>query len=180
MKRFFSIALVAIFLLNVMGYYGVFLGMQYQNDIAMRKVLDNHRYSESQTITVKVPISIPYMSDNADFERVDGMFEYQGEFYRLVKQKYAKDTLTIVCVKDFENKRIHQALSNYVKTFNEKAPVHNQGSKITVNFIKDYISQYFSIKSISSGWESDTLARSFCNELIPSYITSILHPPEHS
>ena len=161
-----------------MGYYGVFLGMQYRNDAAMIKILDGNRYDESQTITIKIPISIPYMNDNTEFERVDGKFEHQGGFYRLVKQKYAKDTLTVVCVKDSENKRINQALSNYVKTFTDKASDQNHNSKVTITFIKDYLPQTFSLKSVSSGWIADVIKESFYSNLVPSFVASVLHPPE--
>jgi hypothetical protein len=161
-----------------MGYYGVFLGMQYHNDVTMTRILDANQYDEAQTITVKVPMSLPYMTDDSDFERVDGKFEHEGEVYRLVKQKYVKDTLTVVCVKDFENKRIRQALSNYVKTFTDQANNANEHSKVSVNFIKDYLPQTFSLKSISSGWETNVIKDSFYRNLIPAYISSVIHPPE--
>lgn len=163
-----------------MGYYGVFLGLQYRNDTAMTKMLDADQYNASQTVTIKLPVSIPYMNDNTDFERVDGKFEHQGEHYRLVKQKYANDTLTVVCVKDVENKRIDQALSNYVETFSDKAAHQNETSKVTVNFIKDYLPQVFSLKSISSGWEIDVAQYGFYIHLIPSFIVSVVHPPERA
>jgi hypothetical protein len=163
-----------------MGYHGIFLGMQYRNDNAMRKILDANKYDESQTVTLKIPISIPYMTDNLTFERVDGKFEHQGEHYRLVTQKYAKDTLTVVCVRDIENKKISQALSNYVKTFSDKASDQNQNSKITFNFIKDYLPQVFSLKSISPGWEVDVIAYGFYTNLIPSFEASVVHPPERA
>lgn len=161
-----------------MGYYGVFLGMQYRNDAAMLKSLDADQYEESQTIRFRIPISLPYVNDNSGFQRVDGKFEHEGEYYRLVKQKYAKDTLTVVCVKDFENKRINQALSNYVKTFTDKATDQNHNSKATVSFIKDYLPQTLSLKSLSPGWEVNVIKDGYYNNLIASFSASIIHPPE--
>lgn len=161
-----------------MGYYGVFLGMQYRNDAEMIKALDASQYDESQTITIKIPISIPYMTDNTNFERVNGKFEYQGEHYRLVKQKYAKDTLTVVCLKDHETKRINQALSEYLKTFTDKPPVQGQNSNVTLNFIKDYLQQTFSLSTTAIGWEADVIQYGYCIHLIPSFTASLIHPPE--
>ena len=34
------------------------------------------------------------------YERVNGEFEHNGEFFKLVKQKLENDTLNIVCIKD--------------------------------------------------------------------------------
>lgn len=163
-----------------MGYYGVFLGIQYRNDIAMTNVLDADQYDDDQTFTIKIPVSVPYMTNNEDFVRVDGKFEHNGEHYRLVKQKYANDTLVVVCVKDLETKRISEALSNYVKNFSDKAADQNQHSTISVNFIKDYLPQTFSIRTLSPGWEADVVQYGFCIDLIPSFEVSVIHPPERA
>ena len=178
MKKVVSLSLIFVLLLNVLGYYGVFVGLEYRNDIAMTRSFDRGAYEESNTVTISLPLSIPYMTDNTEFERVDGIFEHEGEFYRLVKQKYSNDTLTVVCVKDVENKRIHEALSQYVKTFTDKASDQQQSGKLSISFIKDYYFTPFSIKSISYGWQSDVVINSYCRNLIPSFVASIVHPPE--
>lgn len=164
----------------MLGYYGVFLGIQYHNEVSLTTRLDLNQYEQSQTVTLKVPISVPYMTDQADFERVDGLFEHNGEFYRLVKQKYAKDTLTIICFKDTKNKQIHNALTDYVKTFTDQSSDHNQNSKITITFIKDYITQSFSLANESTGWQSDVFLNSASSNFIASFTASVLHPPERA
>ena len=167
-------------MLNALGYYGVFVGLHYQNDLAMMKALDADTYDASQTITIQFPVSIPYMPDQADFKRVNGKFEHQGEFYRLIKQKYAHDTLTVVCVKDTEHKKIDNALADYVKTFTDKAADGKSTSKITFNFIKDYIPTTFAIGSTTSGWTTNVIHNSACGTLTSSFFASIVHPPERA
>src|SRR5215216_1584460 len=105
MKKLLSIALLSLFLLNVIGYYAVFLGLQYRNGVAIKTSLDSDGYDESKLQVVKIPLTIPYMNDDDDFERVDGKFEHEGSVYRLVKQKYAKDTLSVVFLNDTEHMR---------------------------------------------------------------------------
>jgi hypothetical protein len=180
LRKLFSIAFVAILLLNVMGYYGVFLGMQYQNDRAMLKVLDADQYDDSQTLTLKIPVSIPYLADNEDFERVDGKFEHQGSHYRLIKQKYSNDTLTIICVRDQKIERMNQALSTYVKTFRENSADQTQRSKISVSFIKDFIPETFCLLTLTSGWEIDMINYGFDQHLTPTFTASVIHPPERA
>lgn len=162
-----------------MGYYGVFLGMQYHNDIAMVKILDNDQYNDSQAITIKIPVSIPYMPDQTDFKRKDGKFQYEGEHYRFVKQKYAKDTLTIICIRDYKHERIDQALSNYVQTFSDNGADHTR-SKITLSFIKDFLPHTFSLLTLTSGWQSDVIKNGFSNQLTPTFTSSVIHPPERA
>jgi hypothetical protein len=178
LKRAVSIGLILILLLNVLGYYGIFLGLKYRNSLSMTKVLDANSYDESQAITIKIPVSIPYMSDQNDFKRVDGNIEHQGDVYRLVKQKYSHDTLTVVCVRDNEGKRLNKALNTYVKTFADKEHDRNSNTKHTLDFIKDYLTQPFSMRSASAGWETDVAYNSFDPILIQSFSSSVTQPPE--
>jgi hypothetical protein len=163
-----------------MGYYGVFLGLQYQNDVAMTRQLDSDQYDESQAVTFRIPLSVAYVGDDQDFKRVTGKFEHNGEFFRLVKQKYANDTLTIVCVRDAKDKRIQQELSKYVKTFSDTPAEQGQNSKLSVSFIKDYIAGNFSIQAITVGWQMDVINNSVDANFIPTFTASILHPPERA
>lgn len=163
-----------------MGYYAIFLGLRIQHNIAMTKTLDADQYDESNTISFEIPLSLPYMADQPDFERVDGLFEHKGEFFRMVKQRYAKDTLTIICIRDTHNQKIEQALSDYVKTFADNPVDQDAPSKLSVSFIKEYISGTFAIGNICTGWETDLLEASCNDTLIASFVASINHPPEHS
>jgi hypothetical protein len=146
----------------------------------MTQKLDDDDYDKSETITVKIPITIPYATDSRDFERVDGTFEYQGEFYRLVKQRLISDTLHIVCVKDHQGKRINQAIESFVKTFTDK-PVNDQQNVQTFSdFIKDYLTTSISITSLSFGWQLEVAKVTSLAVFLPTYNSSIIHPPERA
>jgi len=180
LRKLFSILFAILLLLNVMGYYGVFLGLQYKNDKEMIQKFDAENYSESEIVTIKIPISIPYAMDSKNFERVDGKFEHNGEFYRLVKQKLSQDTLYVACVKDYENKRIDDAMTSFVKTFTDKPVDSQSSSKIVITFIKDYIPQSFTVQHLALGWETDVVKESSCSFLKSSFNASIIHPPERA
>jgi hypothetical protein len=166
--------------MNTLGYYGVFLGLQYQNSVAMTRQLDADVYDESQAVTIQIPLTVPYMYNDADFKRAEGLFQYQGEFYRLIKQKYADDTLTVIAIRDSETKRINQAMSDYVMTFTDSGEDNQDAAKLTVSFIKDYISQSIEIVSISIGWQKDVSTDNYASTLIPTFTASVIHPPERA
>lgn len=142
--------------------------------------LDAEDYAASETVTIKIPITIPYATDSRAFQRVDGTFQHNGEFYRLVKQRLSEDTLYVVCIRDHENKRIDEAMSTFVKTFTDKPVDQHSSSKIVVSFIKDYIQQSFSLQHLSTGWTLDVVKANSCSVLESTFHTSILHPPERS
>lgn len=93
--------------------------------------LEANQYSEGETIVLTIPLSMPYPTYQNGFERVDGEFEYQGEHYKLVKQKLENDTLFIVCIKDQESKKIFTALADFSKLANNLPA----GSKQALNYL---------------------------------------------
>jgi hypothetical protein len=151
-KRSVAILLVFLLLFNALGFYGLLEGWRYKNSQELVRRLDNRQYSPGETIIIKVPFHLPYQLDNDDYQRVDGEIAYQGDYYRLVKQKFENDTLYIVCIQDHESKRINQALADYVKTFTDK-PVDAKHSKQTgVTFIKDFLPSVLAISHVSNGY----------------------------
>lgn len=180
MRRTFAIVFLTLLLLNILGYYGLFLGLLYQNDRVMTQKLDDEQYDDAETITVKVPITIPYGTDSPGFERVDGIFEHEGEFYRLVKQKLQRDTLHIVCVKDQQSKRINQALTDYVQTFTDKPSTEKQNAPTVNDFIKDYICTSVSITNLTYGWQQEVEQTTSAIAFHPTFSSSIIHPPERA
>lgn len=159
------------------GYYGFFLGLQYQNERTIARALDAGVLAEFQEITIKIPMSVPYMPDQSGFERVSGKFEHEGELFRLVKQKYAKDTLTVVCIKDVEHKKIDQSLAEYASAFSDISSTE-KSLKAPISFSKEYLPLVISIRSVAPGWVTTVGYRSINQDLISLSLASISQPPE--
>lgn len=174
MKKAVSICLVVLLLLNVLGYYGLFMGLKYNNTLSVTSRIDAQDYDESETVTLKIPLSVPYYGDT-DFERVDGEIEHGGQFYRLVKQKLQKDTLHIVCIRDTRAKHIHEALTDYVSTFADQS-AERSSTKTIQSFIKDYCPSTFSLLGEASGW-SEELSDKVLRVSLPEMSQSFPAPP---
>lgn len=139
--------------------------------------LDNKQYSDHETVTLKVPMAIPYHTDANQFERVDGEIEYKGEYYRLVKQKLEKDTLYIVCIKDQDSKRINQALADYVKTFTDKPSNAKQSAKHLTSLIKEFLPSSVVLTNVSAGWNSTSSSSITIDDLFHSVSLAVFIPP---
>ena len=146
MKRVLATGLIIVFLFNVIGYYGIYVAMLRQAHITMNQQIDNEEYQADQTVTIKIPLTLPYPVQQDSFERVQGDFEHHGEFYKLVKQKYLNDTLYVVCIKNIEEKKAFKVFSDLVKlsTDQSSAPT-NQNLKTLASIIKDYSPVAFEI-----------------------------------
>lgn len=107
--------LLMIFLFNVGGYYIVFWGLRFHADQELSVRLDANLYDPEETIELKIPVTLPYPIQSQDFQRVNGQFEHQGQFYKLVKHKLENDTLYVVCIRDVQTRELVNTMDNYVK-----------------------------------------------------------------
>jgi len=174
MKKAISISLVVLLLLNVLGYYGLFIGLKYKNTLRVTSRIEAEDYLESETVTIAIPLSIPYYGDT-EYERVDGEIQHEGQFYRLVKQKLQKDTLYVVCIRDTRAERIHEALTDYVRTFADQTSDHSN-TKIIQSRIKDYCPSSFSLVADAAGWIKE-LSRNDFNPSLSETFPSFPSPP---
>jgi len=144
----------------------------------MNEQIDNDQYSANQTITIKIPLSLPYAAQQDSYERAHGDFEHHGEFYKLVKKKYSDDTLYVVCLKNPEEKKAFNVLSNFVKLSTDQSSTPNhQNSKTIASVIKDYnpvVRQF-----LFGQREAIELAKpiSFLNVTILSTDSLVISPP---
>ncbi len=174
-KRFCALLMMLLFLLNVVGYYGLLVGLQIKNSQQLQSQFDSDEYERQHEVTIKVPITIPYGTDK-EYSRVDGEFEYQGEVYRMVKQKFQSDTLYIVCIKDAASKDIKQALAEYVKSFTDKPASEKSQSKTLQNLIKDYLATSTLLQNGTMGW-SNVVSHGEKIIAYPSWTTYATSPP---
>lgn len=178
LKKLIAIFLVFLLLFNALGFYGLFVGLQYKTGLDLVQRLDKQEYLEEETVTLKVPMALPYHIDTEVYDRVDGEIEHNGEFYRLVKQKLEKDTLYIVCIKDHDSKRIKQALTDYVKTFTDKPMDAKQSGKFFTGFIKDFLRSSMEITLASSGWNYTVATTSLFDSFNSRSIAVFSPPPQ--
>jgi len=159
-----SIALIAILLFNTLGFYGLFMGVRMQSVQNLVQRLDQNSYADAETITLKIPMSLPYSYGNERYERVNGEIEFQGEFLRLVKQRISNDTLFIVCVKDVESKKITEALNDFVKTFSDDDGSTKNTGKVFQSIIKDYVPVSLTLET-SNRWNNEQPVQAYAETL---------------
>lgn len=143
MKRSLSILLLLIFLFNVGGYYIVYWGLRYETDRQLTRRLDGNFHNPDEEIELKIPVALPYPIQSQDFQRVEGRFEHNGEFFNLIKHKLKDDTLYIVCIRDHETKRIVTAINDYVQLVQGLPETSSsQGTwQLLSKLVKDFCSQ---------------------------------------
>lgn len=92
-------------------------------------------------------MSLPYGELHADqsFEKMNGDFEYNGEHYKFIKQKFQRDTLYVVCIKNEAKKKIDSAIENYTNASND----HPSQSKQTLNLLSKLFKDFRPSETLS-------------------------------
>jgi hypothetical protein len=147
LKKLFAILLLAVFVFQMVGYYFVYLGLRFQANTEMAQRLDSESYTADETILIKIPFTLPYWTDSKDFERVNGEFVHNGEFYKLVKQELKNDTLYVVCIHDFKEKRNFNFMAGFAKLSTDAPVSSKQAFKLFGSLLKDFIPSSNSIIS---------------------------------
>lgn len=138
MKKATAIFLLLIFLFNVGGYFLALWALEFRASAELSSRINQALYSEDETIEIRIPITLPYPLQDRDFERVDGKFEYHGEFYQLIKHKMEGDALVIVCIKNDEQKKVVETISEYVKITNDLPGAAKKAFSLFGKLLKDY------------------------------------------
>lgn len=178
MKRFLAYFNLSIFLLAVLGYYGILSGMKAHSGKRLTKKLETEMYDLGGNITVKVPFSLPFEVTSEYYEREDGEFEMDGETFRIIKQRHYNDTLYIVCIRDEQTTRIKSAIHDLVQTF--AGQDDGEGKEIAPISSKDYIREDIVLTKLVTGWEKDIQLFAHPQFLFDAYSASIIQPPEGS
>ena len=147
MKKALSILFLAIFLFNVGGYYIVFWGLRFQTDHQLTDRLDADLYDVEETIEIKIPVALPYPIQSQEFQRVDGRFEHNGEFYKLVKHRYHNDTLYVVCIRDHQTRELVNTITDYVQ-LTQALPGTNTGQK-ALNYLSKLVKDFYNQEDIT-------------------------------
>ena len=133
--------LLVIFLFNVGGYYIVFWGVRLQLDQKLTSRIDAELYDHSETVELKIPMALPYPIHADGFQRVNGRFEHNGEFYRLIKHKHENDTLYVVCFRDRDTRVLFGTLQHYVNDTLGLAATNHKAVNYLSKLIKDFFPQ---------------------------------------
>lgn len=181
MRRIVAIFVLTLFLLNILGYYAVFMGLKIQTGKELTQRFDSSEdLAVQETITFKMPFALPGKEVSGDFERVDGEFEHDGDIYRLVKQRHYQDTLYLVCLKDEKSTRIQKAINELVNTFTDKTDGASKSTSVNPVLIKDFICTTVTLTNQIKGWEFEITPSSQLGNFNSSFFASFIHPPERA
>ncbi len=156
----------------------MFWGVRSQAKQDLLQRLDAENYSSDDLVILTLPIALPYPIQQNGFERVNGEFEFNGEFYNLVKQRLENDTLFMVCIKDHQEKKLFSAMSDFTDLTNSLPAGAKHTMDLFGKLFKDYTSSLITCVSSGDGWTADITFPSEVSEVLQLNYPILSPPPE--
>jgi hypothetical protein len=119
LKKITAIGLLLLLLFNLVGYRLLFHYAQERSDARITARIERAHYDESELRMLRVPLSLPYMTDQSEFERVEGEITLDGHIYKYVKRKVEGGQLVLMVLPDHDKTALEDARTTFFKMANE-------------------------------------------------------------
>ena len=116
----------------------MFHALRYQADLKTWSRLDAGQYGEDEISIVKIPMALPYPVKEGVYQAMQDNFEYDGVYYKGIKQKMENDTLFVVCVKDQCEKNLNNVMTRYEKVISDTPSKSKTGQSLLSKLLKEY------------------------------------------
>lgn len=110
---------MGVLLFNWYGYRFVANYFENRASSEMQAQLDINNYLESDLLTIKVPLNLPYGPNSQNFEKVEGNIDINGVNYQYVKRRFYNDTLELKCIPNTAKTTIKNAKDEFSKLAND-------------------------------------------------------------
>ncbi|WBL43132.1 hypothetical protein PBT90_00215 [Algoriphagus halophytocola] len=140
MKKSSAILLLVCFAMYHFGYYAFYFSYEHVLEQQWESQVYSGEFNEQAEQLMKIPLSMPYMANQEEFQITNTPFEKDGQSYRAIKQRYQNDTLQLIVVPDVERKVLKNTVQKWISTLtDEENPTENKGSTVVKFFVKDYM-----------------------------------------
>ena len=155
MKKTAAIFFLLIFLFNLYGYRLLIDCIQTKKEAVLLTQLDNEIYTETDLLLIKTPIALPYYTNSATYDRVNGTIEIDGTEYKYVKRRIFNDSLELLCLPNTAKQHLQTVAVNFFKLTNEGLPASGKSGPVKMlknvlpefcNALPDY---HFSIQAVA-------------------------------
>lgn len=177
LKRLGAIFMLIVFLFNLVGYK-LFFYYQIQHANARLEARILSHLPDSQLITLKIPLKLPYLTESSSYEDIEGEMEIYGVNYKYIKKKIEKDTLVLLCIDHKEKSQLQKKSSDYFSKVNDLASKGKK--KALTQQVKTDFFEVSLLAVIVSHYTFISPSKPLFKKKAPAmgYLKKIPHPPE--
>ena len=144
MTKIGAILLLIVHLCSSVCYSFVFKYFISLSDKDAVAQIDKSAYKDAELVEIAIPLNMPYMQSQDDYERCDGSIEFNGTHYNYVKRKTSNDTLHLLCLPNSQKTKLYATKNDYAKQLSD-APSGKKGSESSAmksTFFSEYSFQF--------------------------------------
>ena len=179
MRRFFAFTLLLLSLSLFYGHHVVYVLLNSQLDREWSAGLSGTDTPALRQYRASWPVSLPYQPDQADYVASKGSFELYGIHYRVLKQRYMRDTLHVVYTPDIKKNRLDFGYRHLLKAI---GGIEATGNGV-LSCLKLMAAHYYPVSTDliinPSEYDSENFLP-FWEEVAYTVYTSIPSPPPKS
>lgn len=140
--------------------------------------MDQNNYDESDLITIKTKLNLPYYTGSNQYERVYGSINIEGADYQYVKRRVHNDTLELLCLPNQTSTKlraVHNELTKALADGQASTPKKSTTIKIS---LPDFF-QPFKIFLTTCSLESKPTFVQYNFSITEGYTLKQRKPPRH-
>lgn len=119
MIRIAAILLLSIHFCSSICYSFLFECIIQISDKHTIQQLDKCDYRNEDLVAIAVPVNMPYVPSQEEYERWDGTIEFNGTYYNYVKRRMYNDTLHLLCLPNEKITELNAAKTDYSKQLSD-------------------------------------------------------------
>lgn len=132
-----------LFAFHQLGYYFFYVASKYQINKSWEEKIQNQQIREQDFSYLALPMSYPYQQNQEMYQPTNELLEFGSEYFRVIKKRYANDTLHIIYTKDLKTQHLKKSFKEWVNTiYQEKNPDSKRQiviSSVDKNYFKNDI-----------------------------------------
>ncbi len=179
LKQLTAILFISVLAFNLFGYR-MFIGyLQKANETTLAVQLDMGQYNETELISIKTPLNLPYYTNSENYERVYGSIEIEGVQYDYVKRRIYNDSLELLCLPDKIDQKLQSAKVDFFKMSSD-IPNSSQSKKNTSfkNVLPEFCEE-LATYSLNPVYKTGKKYFTFTTQMLPSTFSLVEEqPPE--
>lgn len=165
-------------MLHYLGYYFFYVATKYQINKEWDLKIENRVLNEQDFNHLALPVSLPYQPNQELYQPANESMEFDGKFFRLIKKRYANDTLHIIYIDDFKTQNLKKSFKDWINTiYQEKNPDSSRQIVIS-SFDKNYFLNDFTFELIAPTNVALELVEYYSDNYLSPFFDALEHPPK--
>jgi hypothetical protein len=98
--------MLAVLVFNMGGYMLLFQYFMTASDQFANEQISKGYYKPDELVEIKIPIRMPYVQEQRQYENISGQIQLKGNCYNYVALKITRDTMYVKCIPNYAKTKL--------------------------------------------------------------------------